>query len=323
MTNRSASSSGAVDADESSDGTGTPHLARITRYPIKSLDPVSAESVRLDDGPGAVAGDREYAIVDADGEFVNGKRTAAVHRLRASFDAARRTVTFREVSADADEGVDADDGREPDEGVDADDGRDADNAKGSLDVAKFVLDSESGRADAAAWLSDYFGYEVRLRRRDPGGFPDDTALPGPTVISTATLREVADWFDLDLQETRLRFRANLEIGGVPPFWEDRLVADHWNVVRFRIGETPLHGVNPCQRCVVPSRDPSTGEELAGFRETFVEKRRETLPEWTDSDRFDHYFRVMVNTAVPSGGRGSRLTVGDPVVVDGVRPESDS
>ncbi|MEF8779142.1 MAG: MOSC N-terminal beta barrel domain-containing protein [Haloferacaceae archaeon] len=270
-------------------GTDGPHLARIARYPIKSLDPTFPDAARLDDGPGAVSGDREYAIVDADGEFVNGKRTAAVHRLRASFGPDRRTVTFR--------------------------------VEGTDRTATFDLERE--RDAAATWLSDYFGYEVRLRRRERGGFPDDTAIPGPTVISTGTLREIAGWFDLGVHDARLRFRANLEVGGVPPFWEDRLVADHGEVVRFRVGGVPLLGVNPCKRCVVPSRDPHTGEELPEFRERFLERRRETLPDWSGGDRFDHYFRVMVNTDVPPEGRGGRLSVGDPVDVGDVLPESEA
>ena len=66
MTDRSENSPGAGESDGSNGETGSPHLTRIARYPIKSLDPVYAESVQLDDGPGAVTGDREYAIVDAD-----------------------------------------------------------------------------------------------------------------------------------------------------------------------------------------------------------------------------------------------------------------
>src|SRR6056297_1200241 len=77
----------------------TPTLERIAVHPVKSLDPETRERVRLVDR-GALAGDREYAMVAApadrphdresasvtgDGDYVNGKRTAAVHRLRSSF----------------------------------------------------------------------------------------------------------------------------------------------------------------------------------------------------------------------------------------------
>src|SRR5581483_2540325 len=91
------------------------------------------------------------------------------------------------------------------------------------------------------------------------GFPDDLNAPGPTVISTATLRTVASWFPgLTVDDMRLRFRANLEIDGVEPFWEDRLYGEQGESVTIRIGRVTIEGVNPCQRCVVPTRDPSTG-----------------------------------------------------------------
>jgi len=91
-----------------SDASVTPTVSRITVYPVKSLDPLERERVRVVDG-GALAFDREYAILDApadvdydpdaaspsgDGDYVNGKRTDAVHRLRSSFDPARRSVTL-------------------------------------------------------------------------------------------------------------------------------------------------------------------------------------------------------------------------------------
>ncbi|WP_368409248.1 MOSC domain-containing protein [Halomarina litorea] len=140
------------------------------------------------------------------------------------------------------------------------------------------------------------------------------------MVSTATLREVASWFDVSVDSARRRFRANLEVGApdVPPFWEDRLVADHGEAVAFRVGEAELLGVTPCQRCVVPSRDPNTGAETPGFRERFLERRAATRPEWLDTDRFDHYFRLMVNTHVPESEVGVALSVGDPVEVLGTR-----
>ena len=64
---------------------------------------------------------------------------------------------------------------------------------------------------------------------------------------------------------RMRFRANLEIGEVPAFWEDRLYGESGTTVRFTVGAVCLEGTNPCQRCVVPTRDPLTGTEAADSR----------------------------------------------------------
>ena len=279
-----------------------PELRRIRVYPVKSLDPREQSSVRIAE-QGALAGDREYAIVDRPsdephdpetasvggrGDYVNGKRTAAVHRLRSSFDPDGRTLSLR--------------------------------VQGEQERHSFDLEPPAAREPLNDWLSAYFGEPVSVRREPAGGYPDDRELMGPTVVSTATLEAVADWFDgVTVEGARRRFRANLEVGGVPAFWEDRLYADHGECVRFRIGEAELLGVNPCQRCVVPTRDPNTGAETPGFRERFLEMRERTLPAWAASDRLDHYFRLMVNTDVPASERDSRLRVGDPVTVLGTSP----
>lgn len=257
-----------------------PRLARIALFPVKSLDAYEPELARVT-AAGPLEGDRRYAIVDGEDEYVNGKRTAAVHRIRAAFDDPDR-LGFSKHDGDR--------------------------------TREFSLEGE--REELADRLSEHFGYPVEVVR-DEVGMPDHTDLSGPTVISTATIEAVASWFDLAPENVRRRFRANLEIEGVPAFWEDRLFSDHGRVVDFEVGSVRLSGVNPCQRCVVPSRDPDTGEELADFRERFVEKREETLPEWTDSDRFDHPFRLMVNTRVSEAGE---IEVGDPVEILGERAE---
>jgi uncharacterized protein YcbX len=277
-------------------------LRRIRTYPVKSLDPREREAARIAER-GALAGDREYAIVDrpADephdpetasvggrGDYMNGKRTADVHRLRSAFDPEDRTVTLR--------------------------------VQGEAESHSFELEPPGARGPLNEWLSAYFDRPVSVRREPAGGYPDDRRLMGPTVVSTATLEAVADWFEgMTVEGARRRFRANLEVGGVPAFWEDRLYADHGEAVAFRVGDAELLGVNPCQRCVVPSRDPDTGAETPGFRERFLEMRERTLPAWADSDRLDHYFRLMVNTDVPEPEWGRELRVGDSVAVAGTRP----
>jgi Uncharacterized Fe-S protein len=152
-------------------------------------------------------------------------------------------------------------------------------------------------------------------RNREGGFPDDTTAAGPTIISEATIDTVAGWFDgVDAKGMRRRLRPNVVLGGVPAFWEDHLFADRDSRVRFSIGDVDFFGVNPCQRCVVPSRDPDTGDQIEGFNERFVEKRRATMPAWSGGDWFDHDFRLMINTAVPEASWGETIAVGDELTV---------
>lgn len=255
-------------------------LARIRVFPVKSLDPVSLDTARIGTN-GGLSLDRRWQIEDEDGRVLNGKRTPVVHRIHSRFGPDAGAVTL--------------------------------GLRHSETRGQFDLDAD--RTDVEGWLGDVFERPVSLRRNDDGGFPDDTDASGPTVVSTATLETVASWFALPVESVRRRFRANLEIDGVPAFWEDRLVGPGGQPVRFRIGEVSFDGVNVCQRCIVPTRDPDTGERTDGFRERFLERREATLPEWAPRDQFDHYYRLMVNTTVPEGSWGGSIAVDDAVEVE--------
>lgn len=261
-----------------------PTLERIIVYPVKSLDPhetLERVEIRTD---GGLTYDRRFAMVDADGEYVNGKNDRRVHELRSWFDPKTGRLTLR-----------------PNDGEPA-----------AFDVA--------AREAIEAWLTDYFEEPVELKRGEKSGFPDDTLASGPTVISEATLDEVAGWFDgIDATEMERRLRPNLVVGGVEAFWEDRLYKSEETAVGFRVGDCEFVGSNPCQRCVVPTRDPQTGEQTPGFRETLMRKREETLPGWASEAWFDHYFRLMVNTFVPEGTVGEELRVGDEIEILDERP----
>ena len=149
-------------------------------------------------------------------------------------------------------------------------------------------------------------------RYSPGGFPDDTIANGPTIVSTASLQSVCEWFPgLTVDDVRQRFRASLEIDGVPAFWEDGLFGeDERSVVRFQIGNVAFEGSNPCARCPVPPRDPFTGVVLDGFQKRFTQLRESTLPAWSPRERFDHFYRFSTNTRVASSQSGQVLRVGD-------------
>ncbi|MDS0294876.1 MOSC domain-containing protein [Halogeometricum luteum] len=284
-----------LDPDDPDDAP-TAVVRRLTTFPVKSLDGCDRDSVGVVRN-GGLGGDREFALFDSAGEYVNGKRERSIHRVRTEFDPETRTLAV--ILPDR-------------------------------ETERFDIDDDAGRERLTDLLSEHVGYEVSLRRNRDGGFPDDAEASGPTVISTATLREVASWFDgISTEEMRRRLRANVELGAseadaaeLPPFWEDRLFDRRGRVVDFRIGDVEFAGVNPCQRCVVPSRDPDTGAEYDGFRETFVRRRRETMPAWSESDWFDHHFRLMVNTRVAEFSWGETLAVGDEVRLGESRPAGE-
>jgi len=260
-----------------------PRLSRITIYPIKSLDGFTVESAELMP-TGPLVGDRRWAIVDPMRQFVNGKRTAAVHPIRAEFEEGGAVVTL---------------------------------SRERQDEARFRLPEEA--AGAAEWLSEAIGRKCLLIENEAIGFPDDADAAGPTLVSTSSLERVGVWFNLELDEVRRRFRANLEIDVAEPFWEDRLVATEAGAVPFAVGEVRLRGRTACQRCVVPTRDSVTGDMISGFAKSFAKHRQAELPAWAPSGSFDHFYRLTLNTSLDPANESSTngattIRVGDELRV---------
>jgi len=304
-----------------------PCLVNIRLHPIKSLDPVFVSEARISPS-GGLELDRAWALYSVDGKWVNGKRTPAIHLIRASHSPDLCCVTLS-VPGD----------------------------RRKIPTRTFAF--PNGHEDAAEWFSVFFEQQIIVRYSE-NGFPDDSIANGPTIVSTASLQAVSDWFPptpqgfsgISLDEARERFRATLEIDScsaerakfarpaafsasaadsvsdsdsesqsdsqpetLPAFWEDQLFGeDERSVVRFRIGEVHFEGSNPCARCPVPPRNPRTGEELVGFQKRFAQQRQATLPPWSPRDRFDHFYRLSTNTRVAPTEAGKLLRLGDPLIL---------
>ncbi len=263
--------------------TPSARLANIRLHPIKSLDPVHVNEAGI--GPaGGLEFDRAWALYSVDGQWVNGKRTAAIHLIRAAYAPDLCSVTLS-VPGD----------------------------KRKIPTKTFAFPGDT--AAASQWFSNYFEQPITVRH-SPGGFPDEVNASGPTIVSTASLQSVCDLFDgMNLDDARQRFRTTLEIDGVPAFWEDQLFGpEERSVVRFRIGQVNFEGSHPCARCPVPPRDPRTGEIIPGFQKIFSDYRRSHIPAWCPEARFDHYYRFATNTRVASSEVGKALDVGDRLVL---------
>jgi len=252
------------------------HIERLRVYPVKALEGTDVEEARIREG-GTLAGDREYALFDGDREVINGKRTGRVNELTPEYDPSSGRLTVETPAGERRE---------------------------------FDLDTERERA--MAWFGEFFDEDVYIAHDTETGYVDRQSM-GPSVISTATLETVASWFDrMTVESARRRLRANIEVGGVPAFWEDRFVGA--DAPAFVAGDVRIEGVTPCGRCIVPARNPETGDPLGEFRERFVEKREETFPEWADRDAFDHYYTLMLIARVPAADRGKSLRVGEEVEI---------
>ncbi|MCX7413572.1 MAG: MOSC N-terminal beta barrel domain-containing protein [Planctomycetia bacterium] len=163
-----------------------PTLDLITLYPVKSLDGLAVPAARVLPS-GALENDRRWRLVDMEGRVVNAKRTPLFHAIRAEFALDERLITLcvapAALTAAAIPGI---------------------NRLQNLAPDSFHL--VPGEKGPCGWLSEALGIGVLLEERPDGGFPDDRDAPGPTLISTASLAEVARWFGFDLAEARRRFR---------------------------------------------------------------------------------------------------------------------
>jgi uncharacterized protein len=253
-------------------------LSRITIFPVKSLDGMNLNSCELLP-EGGLRGDREFALVDPNGDFVNAKRHVEIHKIRTTYDLASNVIRL---------------------GVEG------------LDDTLDLFDLNEHNDALAQWLSDYFGFNVRLIRDAKCGFPDDPHRPGPTVVSTATLDTVASWFaEMDLDEARRRFRANLELRCDEAFYEERLIRADGEPVPWRIGDVEIEALQPCVRCVVPGRQSMTGMRNHDFQSVFEARRTATMPESSPRAAFQTPYSLTINTRY-SGAIPAAVTVGDSV-----------
>src|SRR6202521_2557283 len=174
-----------------------PRLANIRLHPIKSLDPVQVQGARIGPG-GGLEFDRAWALYSVDGQWVRGKRTAAVHLIRAAFAPDVSSVTLS-VPGD----------------------------RRKIPAKTFAFPGDT--AVASKWFSNFFEQPITVRH-SPEGFPDDDIANGPTIISTASLQTICGLFPgMTSDDARLRFRTTLEIDGdrsavspaaVPGFLDD-------------------------------------------------------------------------------------------------------
>ena len=239
---------------------------------VIQLHPIKGlDAVRVDAArvlaSGALELDRRWALLDAKGRFVNGKNRPEIHSIRATYDLAKLEV--------------------------------------ALDGRAYSLDREGSAI--AQWFSELLGEPVEWQENTEVGFPDDLESPGPTFVSSASIRQVAEWFELGIDEARRRFRTNIEFEAPEPFWEDRLYGSH-----FHVGEIEVYAVNPCARCVVPSRGAHTGAQNYSFQKRFAELRQAHLPAFAQRTGFNHFYRFAVNTRIPVTEAGKTLRIGDSI-----------
>jgi uncharacterized protein YcbX len=273
-------------------------LSQLVLYPIKgcrgiALDAATMAATGLEvDG----IGDREWVVVDADGEFLSQREYPKLALVET-----RMTETHLRLKAP---------GMLQLEVPFASEG-DVVKARVWDDTIAAVTQGEV----ADAWFSNFLGVPARLLRFDPehtrlashrwtgkDEAPYKFADAFPLLVTnTASLADLNRRLLKQGQPTvdMQRFRANLVLDGIDAYEEDY-------IDRITVGNVVLRAVKPCARCSVPGVDPASGEHS-----TVVPDLLATYRGRTSGEPQGVMFGI---NAIVVAGAGSTLRVGSAAEV---------
>ena len=248
-----------------------PRVTRLSIAPVKALGLVHPEEIELETT--GVPEDRRFYILDDRGRLFTGSKLGPLVRVRVEYDQGRLALRF------------------PDGEVAGGEVRVA----GGREKSSFWGRPVHGSAVIGPWsdaLSRYAGRQLRLMRADPsdGGWDEYPA----SVVSTASLEELARHAGVEGRVDARRFRMLIEVTGCAPHEEDE-----WIGRSVRAGEAILRVEKPDSRCVVTTQDPDTGIGDLNTLETIAAYR----------GRRDGKIDFGMYAAVDRPGR---VRVGDPV-----------
>ena len=224
-------------------------VASLAFAPVKSMRLASADAIEI--GPGGVAGDRAYLVVDEADALLLSARTPALLQVVARLEDGVLALEFpggREVAAVPEPGAPA---------VTA-------NYEGRPIAGRIV------EGEHAAALSEFLQRPVRLLARDAGERGADDAPV--TIMSEASLTA------LGVPDGR-RFRMSITLDGVEA-WEEH----GWGGRELAVGDAVLRVTEPVPRCVVTTRDPERGRRDAPTLKRLAElrgKRDVTFGMWCE------------------------------------------
>lgn len=226
-----------------------PHLAALHVYPIKSCRGLTVDEVRL--GPRGFETDREWMLVDAAGRFVTQRQIPRLALISTALTATHLVV-------EAPHHGRAEIPRELPLGSDS-------APRRSVQIWKDTCQGLDEGDPIAEWFSSFLGQAVRLVRFAPeqrrlsnrawtGELEAENAFSDGYPILVLSEASLAD-LNRRLGGTPLpmnRFRPNLVLGGVEPYFED-----HCGTLRFT--DVELRIVKPCERCRITTTDQATAE----------------------------------------------------------------
>jgi uncharacterized protein len=102
-------------------------------------------------------------------------------------------------------------------------------------------------------ISAFCSKHVRLMRCDRDG--DGVDVDPITVVSSASVRDLAERGGHDGDLDTRRFRMNLELEGCEPYEEES-----WSGNAVRVGDVVIEIGGQVPRCVFTTKDPDTGDK---------------------------------------------------------------
>jgi len=219
-------------------------ISRLFVYPVKSCAGIEVDALSFDEnGP---QGDRRFVIASPEGDFLTQRELPAMARIQPRFERDELVLSYPER---AEIRVSMKSSSEPQR-------------------VRIWSDEVTGvdcGDNVSVWLTDILGQTVRLfmlpdnnpRRADSQYAPKDTAVGYADgfpllIVTQESLDALSELAKLPVDVRR--FRPNVVVeGGASAF-----VERGWSALNTDNGEQ-LTLVKPCERCVIPTRDPDTLE----------------------------------------------------------------
>jgi uncharacterized protein YcbX len=222
-------------------------VSRISIAPVKGLALVHPDEVLLEKT--GVRSNRRFHVVDADGRRYNQLRNGCLVQIEADYDPDAERLALRFPDGTVAEGV---------------------VALGDEITTDFYGRPVPGNLVIGPWshaLSSWGGSALRLVQSAPGAAVD-RRRGNVTVVSTASLAELARRAGREEPVDGRRFRMLFELDGCEPHEEDGWVKRH-----LRIGEAVVYVRNDVGRCAITTQNPETGKPdfdtlraISGYRD---------------------------------------------------------
>ncbi len=219
------------------------NLSAIYIYPVKSLPAVPVETARA--GDLGLQGDRRWMLCDDNGRFISLREEKKMTRFRIAPASDAWQIGWENDSVIIPRELQSGDARR-------------------VTIWEDEVNVLAGKPEWDAWFSDKLGRTCQLVYRHDGGsrlvkerwrtgteevsFADGYPylLVGESSLK-ALESETGQTLDI------LRFRPNLVVSGDAPYAE-------FTYRQLQVGEAVLNGLKPCERCVVTTIDPATGQQ---------------------------------------------------------------